>query len=152
MVLRELPKIPSLTVHEFDPLEKCARVFRRDVARLKNLYTWTPGQKRRNPAVSPKGRVLDWDHPEAPIFPNHTDLVIVGGGVMGCAAAYFVKQKCGKDFRIVVVEKDFSVRLKVFLSIILNCILKVSCFLVQKCFYLAVGRWSQATVFFRRKY
>lgn len=40
-------------------------------------------------------------------FPHHCDIIIVGGGIMGCAIAYSLKAK-GHDngLRIVVVERD----------------------------------------------
>lgn len=42
-------------------------------------------------------------------FPRHSDIVIIGGGVMGCSIAYWLKQR-GHDngLNIVVVERDPS--------------------------------------------
>jgi sarcosine oxidase subunit beta len=39
---------------------------------------------------------------------NKTDVVVIGGGIMGCAAAYYLAQK---GFQVVVVEKDSAVGL-----------------------------------------
>lgn len=43
------------------------------------------------------------------LFPNHTDVVIIGGGAIGLATAYFLKQRVPKDFEITVIEKDPTV-------------------------------------------
>ena len=42
-------------------------------------------------------------------FDAYYDVCIIGGGVMGCAAAYFLAQKVYKGLKICVVEKDSSV-------------------------------------------
>ena len=39
------------------------------------------------------------------------DIAIIGGGVMGCSAAYWLAQRVYKGLRIVVIEKDPTVRL-----------------------------------------
>jgi FAD-dependent oxidoreductase domain-containing protein 1 len=40
-------------------------------------------------------------------FPRHCDIVIIGGGIMGCSIAYWLKQR-GHDngLRVIVVERD----------------------------------------------
>lgn len=42
-------------------------------------------------------------------FPRHCDIVIIGGGIMGCSIAYWLKQR-GHDngLRVIVVERDPS--------------------------------------------
>ncbi|KAI9556876.1 hypothetical protein GHT06_016668 [Daphnia sinensis] len=42
-------------------------------------------------------------------FPRHCDIIIIGGGIMGCSIAYWLKQR-GHDngLRVVVVEQDPS--------------------------------------------
>lgn len=42
-------------------------------------------------------------------FPYFTDIVIIGGGIMGSAIAYFLKERAGKGLDIVVVERDSTV-------------------------------------------
>ncbi len=42
-------------------------------------------------------------------FDAYYDVCIIGGGVMGCAAAYFLAQKVYKGLKICVVEKDSTV-------------------------------------------
>ncbi|KFM73149.1 FAD-dependent oxidoreductase domain-containing protein 1, partial [Stegodyphus mimosarum] len=39
-------------------------------------------------------------------FPKYTDYAIVGGGVMGSAIAYFMKQRDPHNFQLMVVERD----------------------------------------------
>lgn len=42
-------------------------------------------------------------------FPRHCDILIVGGGIIGCSVAYWIKQR-GHDngLEVVLVEKDLS--------------------------------------------
>jgi len=39
-------------------------------------------------------------------FPNHCDIVIIGGGIMGCSIAYWLKKRSPTGLNIVVVERD----------------------------------------------
>ena len=39
-------------------------------------------------------------------FPNHCDVVIIGGGIMGCSIAYWLKRRSPTGLNIVVVERD----------------------------------------------
>lgn len=44
------------------------------------------------------------------LYPNHADIVIIGGAAMGSAIAYWLKKKSSQDgLRIVVFEKDPTV-------------------------------------------
>ncbi|XP_023246545.1 FAD-dependent oxidoreductase domain-containing protein 1 [Copidosoma floridanum] len=90
-----------------DALDRMKRCLVRDMAELKrNLMFW---KDFKNPAICEKtGRVIDWDDPHAPIFPNHCDIVIIGGGAIGSSVAYFTKLLGNKSLRVVVVEKDDS--------------------------------------------
>lgn len=45
------------------------------------------------------------------IIPDQCDILIIGGGAIGSAIAYWLKETVHKEeFRVVVVEKDPSVR------------------------------------------
>lgn len=43
-------------------------------------------------------------------FDAYYDVCIIGGGIIGCATAYFLAQRVYKGLKICVVEKDPSVR------------------------------------------
>jgi len=40
------------------------------------------------------------------MFPHHCDIVIIGGGIMGCSIAYWLKKRSPTGLNIVVVERD----------------------------------------------
>lgn len=42
-------------------------------------------------------------------YPEHVDIVIIGGGFIGSAAAYSLKLRAAQGLSIVVIEKDMSV-------------------------------------------
>lgn len=69
-----------------------------------------PWKNWDTPGIDEKGRVLNYDDPTAPIFTNHCDIVIIGGGAMGCSTAYWLQKLAENSLRIVVVEKDPTVR------------------------------------------
>ena len=51
------------------------RCLKRDIERAKRIFLQKKYEKR---AIDYKGsRVIDWDHPGAPIFPNHVQFSIV---------------------------------------------------------------------------
>lgn len=54
---------------------------------------------------------LDGEYHADSIFPEHCDIVIIGGGIMGSSIAYFLQQRALDGLRVVVVEKDSSVKL-----------------------------------------
>ena len=39
-------------------------------------------------------------------FPRHCDILIVGGGVIGCSVAYWIQQRVQQALKIVVIERD----------------------------------------------
>lgn len=43
------------------------------------------------------------------VYPEHADVVVIGGGFIGSAVAYWLKSRAGIGLSVVVLEKDFSV-------------------------------------------
>jgi hypothetical protein len=101
-------------------LNKAWRCIKRDGALIKkNLMFW---KDKQNPALDKDGRVVNWDNPNAPIFPNYCDVLIIGGGAIGSSIAYWCKHTGKGSLRVVVVEKDPTVRLKIY-YLLMNTIL-----------------------------
>lgn len=44
-----------------------------------------------------------------PIFPEHADVVVVGGGFIGASTAYWLKNRAGDGLSVVVLDKDPTV-------------------------------------------
>lgn len=42
-------------------------------------------------------------------YPEHADVVIIGGGFIGSSVAYWLKTKASHGLSVVVIEKDLSV-------------------------------------------
>lgn len=42
------------------------------------------------------------------LYPEHTDVVIIGGGYIGSSVAYWLKTRAGDGLSVVVLEKDFT--------------------------------------------
>lgn len=40
------------------------------------------------------------------VYPEHADVVIIGGGFIGTAVAYWLKVKAGEGLAVVVIEND----------------------------------------------
>ena len=94
-------------MEEEDAMRKVMRCLKRDVEKAKRVLLH---RKYKNKAIDYKtGRVIDWDHPGAPIFPNHVDVAIVGGGAIGCSVAYWAKKLGLGSLRIAIFEKDPTV-------------------------------------------
>lgn len=60
-------------------------------------------------------------------YPEHTDIVVIGGGYIGSAVAYWIKSRAGDGLSVVVLEKDFSVskcyyyfKLKLIVTVIMS--------------------------------
>lgn len=43
------------------------------------------------------------------VYPEHADVVIIGGGFIGSAVAYWLKKRTAEGLSVVVLEKDFTV-------------------------------------------
>ncbi|XP_078044332.1 FAD-dependent oxidoreductase domain-containing protein 1 [Augochlora pura] len=53
----------------------------------------------------PQDNIVPWsDRP--PIRPACCDVAVIGGGAIGSSVAYWLKRRCFRDLRVVVVEKD----------------------------------------------
>lgn len=75
-----------------NPFKRTFRIFSDDFRDIKN---WILG----------KGMVL-----KSPKLPTHCDVLIIGGGVMGFSIAYWLQQRGMEGLKIIVVEKDPSVK------------------------------------------
>lgn len=65
----------------------------------------------KNDFIGMKEMVLGENNPKANIFPQHCDVLIVGGGIMGSSIAYWLKQRALDGVRLVVAEKDCTVNM-----------------------------------------
>ncbi|CAH2243105.1 FAD-dependent oxidoreductase domain-containing protein 1-like [Pararge aegeria] len=43
---------------------------------------------------------------KSPVYPEHADVVIIGGGFIGASAAFWLKTRAGEGLSVVVLEKD----------------------------------------------
>lgn len=50
-------------------------------------------------------------------FPRYCDVAVIGGGAMGSSIAYWLKERTRKGLNVVVIEKDPTVSIYIFLSI-----------------------------------
>lgn len=65
------------------------------------------------------------------IYPEHADIVIIGGGFIGSAIAYWLKKRTGEGLTVVVLEKDFTVSSKLICQKISNIILVTQPFFIN---------------------
>ncbi|XP_059059425.1 FAD-dependent oxidoreductase domain-containing protein 1-like [Achroia grisella] len=70
--------------------------------------------RKDNPFVK-TWKVIAKDAPEflginkkKPVYPEHVDIVIIGGGFIGSATAYWLKRRAADGLSIVVLEKDIT--------------------------------------------
>ena len=75
-----------------DPIQRTWRIIKSDIKR---------GVQKLNDPFQ--------EYHENSIFPEHCDVLIVGGGIMGSSIAYWLKQRALDGLRVVVVEKDTTV-------------------------------------------
>ena len=88
------------------PVSKTLRILKRDIVNFKNRWFVI------NPKYSRfKGRSMSWTKDDDEDgFPQECDVVIIGGGAMGSSVAYWLKKYAGEGLKIVVVDKDFTVK------------------------------------------
>lgn len=91
---------------------------KRDLVSFKNRWlTWNPKFSRY------KGRQMSWTKDdEEDDFPLECDVLIIGGGAMGSSVAYHLKKRAAEGLKIVVVEKDFSVK-NIFFKTLFNIVI-----------------------------
>lgn len=74
-----------------DPFKRAIKIFKRDILN-------TPYHLGLRPAD---------DRDE--IFSEHVDILIVGGGTIGSAIAFWLKERARDGLRVVVIDKDLTV-------------------------------------------
>uniref|UniRef100_A0A1B6F2Q8 FAD-dependent oxidoreductase domain-containing protein 1 n=1 Tax=Cuerna arida TaxID=1464854 RepID=A0A1B6F2Q8_9HEMI len=80
--------------HDEHPLRKTMRILKSDMKYLIKLIDGDATVENLRPTNQ---------------FPNHCDVLIVGGGVIGSSIAYWLKQRALSGLHVVVLEKDASV-------------------------------------------
>uniref|UniRef100_A0A2A4IXJ2 FAD-dependent oxidoreductase domain-containing protein 1 n=1 Tax=Heliothis virescens TaxID=7102 RepID=A0A2A4IXJ2_HELVI len=69
--------------------------------------TYNPVQKTLNVLANDIPAIIgSKDKPY--VYPEHADVVVIGGGFIGSAVAYWLKKRTGEGLSVVVLEKDFS--------------------------------------------
>ena len=100
-----------------NPIDRTFRVLKRDVDQMKRNVKefFDHGPKTNHQMfkhVLHEGQMIqvpcDSAHPDY-IFPEHVDILIVGGGGVGASIAYNLKERARDGLRIAVLEKDRSV-------------------------------------------
>lgn len=72
--------------------------------------TQTPVEENVNEADAQKGNIKSKGKTSSSkvgdIFPEHCDVLVIGGGAVGSSVAYHLKERALEGLRVVVVEKD----------------------------------------------
>lgn len=48
-------------------------------------------------------------------YPEHADIVIIGGGYIGSSTAYWLKKRAGEGLSIAILDKDLTVSFALYL-------------------------------------
>ena len=86
----------------------------------RKAYSFLSSKLRRNYANETLNLFLEKMSGKMPEVPYETDIVIVGGGLVGMMCAYFIKQLSPLSYTVTVVDKDLSVSDLTLTSVVLN--------------------------------
>lgn len=86
------------------PIKRTFKLLGNDMKKVKQFFTPLFEKKHEDVEanVEPSNRMDDNE------FQTHCDILIIGGGGVGSAAAYWLKKKARQGLNVVVIEKDFS--------------------------------------------
>ncbi|XP_039951693.1 FAD-dependent oxidoreductase domain-containing protein 1 [Bactrocera tryoni] len=86
------------------PIKRTFKLLGNDMKKVKKFFTPLFEKKHEDVEanVEPSNRMGDNE------FQTHCDILIIGGGGVGSAAAYWLKKKARQGLNVVVIEKDFS--------------------------------------------
>lgn len=83
------------------PISRTLGALKFDFGRIKNRITRSKTREEEDLEDNTDGAVPYQ-------FPQHCDVVVIGGGAVGSSIAYWLKQRARDGLRVVVVEKDPS--------------------------------------------
>ncbi|KAG5674266.1 hypothetical protein PVAND_004246 [Polypedilum vanderplanki] len=92
-----------------NPFKRTGRILKNDFIRAKHwiedLFQEDPKQKKYKMPLDRIDAFIE-NREDVRIFQTHCDILIIGGGGMGAAIAYWIKQKAHHGLNVVVLEKD----------------------------------------------
>lgn len=86
------------------PIKRTLKLLRNDMRKVKTFFT--PFFEKRHEDV--EKNVESSNRMDDKEFQTHCDVLIIGGGGVGSAAAYWLKKKARQGLNVVVIEKDFA--------------------------------------------